>query len=234
MDHAAGMGVGHRLGDGREDRQEPGQVVGRSRAGREQIGQRLPFHQLHAEERPLVGERPQLVDRHHARMLQLPADLRLLDEPADQVAVVAEVFAEHLDRDVATEVGIAAFQDGTHAAASDLAVDPVAKRRVIPVPFVGRMIGEGSSPTAVSRSRTRGTRPIVAPIVSSTEPGLGGRSSVWSFEPRSGLGGSLSRPCCSRQRGQWPPRAWAGSGAPQLGHWFSGMVVTSRGFCRVS
>ena len=38
------------------------------------------------------------------------------------------------------------------------------------------MIGEGSSPIAVSRSRTRGTGPIVAPMVSSTEPGLAGRS----------------------------------------------------------
>ena len=54
-----------------------------------------------AEERPAVGERAQLVDRHDARMLQLAADLRLLDEPADQVGVVAVVLAEHLDRDLA-------------------------------------------------------------------------------------------------------------------------------------
>ena len=121
MDHPARMGVGHRLRDGREDRQEPGQVVGRSRAGREQVGQRLAFDQLHAEERPLVGEGPQLVDRHDARMLELAADLRFLDEPADQVAVVAEVFAQHLDRDVAAQVGVAAFEDGPHAAAGDLA-----------------------------------------------------------------------------------------------------------------
>ena len=166
-------------------------------------------------------------------MLQLPADLRFLDEPADQVAVVAEVFAQHLDRDVAAEVGIAALQDGPHAAASDLAVDPVTKRGIRCLPEDGRSARVPRRAPCRGAS-TRGTRPIVAPIVSSTEHGLAGWSSVWSFELAAGPGGSLSRPCSSRQRGQWPPRAWAGSGAPQLGHRFSGMVVTSRGFCRVS
>ena len=66
---------------------------GRSSAGAEraaeQLGQRLPLDQLHAEERPAVGEGAQLVDRHDARVLELAADLRLLDEAADQVGVVA-------------------------------------------------------------------------------------------------------------------------------------------------
>ena len=132
VDHAAGVGVRHRLGHRREDRQEPGQVVGRGRAACEQVGQGLTLDQLHAEERPSVGERPQLIDRHHAGMLQLPTDLRLLDEPAHQVIVFAEVFAEHLDGDVAAKVGVASLQDGPHAAPSNLAVDPVAERRVIP------------------------------------------------------------------------------------------------------
>ena len=129
MDHAAGVGVGHRLRDRLEDRQEPGQVVGRARAGREQVGQRLALDQLHGEERPAVGEGAQLVDRHDARVLQLAADLRLLDEPADQVGVVAEVLAEDLDGHVAAEVGVAALEHGAHAAAGDLAVDPVAESR---------------------------------------------------------------------------------------------------------
>ena len=85
VDHAAGVGVGHRLADRLEDRQEPGQVVGRRRAGREQVGQRLPLDQLHGEVRPAVGEGAQLVDRHDARVLELAADLGLLDEPADQL-----------------------------------------------------------------------------------------------------------------------------------------------------
>ena len=63
-------------------------------------------------------------------MLELAADLRLLDEAADHVGVVAVVFAEDLQRHVAAEVGVAALEDGAHAAAGDLAVDPVADRGV--------------------------------------------------------------------------------------------------------
>ena len=82
MDHAAGMGVGHRLADGLEDREEPRQVVRRGWALREQRRQRPAFDQLHGEVGPAVGEGAELVDRHDAGVLELAADLRLLDEPA--------------------------------------------------------------------------------------------------------------------------------------------------------
>ena len=87
VDHAPGVGVGHRLGDGLEDRQEPRQLGGRPRAGLQQVGERLPLDQLHREERPAIGEGAQLVDRHDPGVLQLAADLGLFDEPADQVGV---------------------------------------------------------------------------------------------------------------------------------------------------
>ena len=128
VDHPPGVGIRHRLGDVLEDRQEPGQVGRRVRPAPEQVGQGPALHQLHAEERPPVGEGAQLVDRDHAGVLELAADLRLLNEPSDQVAVVAEVLAEDLDRDVAADVGVSASQDGAHAAPGDLAVDPVAGR----------------------------------------------------------------------------------------------------------
>src|SRR5262249_25715635 len=102
--------------------------VGRTRTGRQRFPQRLAPDQLHAEERPVVGERPQLVDWHHTGVLQLPADLRLLDEATNQVAVIAKLLAEHLDRHFAIEGGIVALEHRSHAAASDLAVDPVADR----------------------------------------------------------------------------------------------------------
>ena len=50
----------------------------------------------------------QLVDRHDARVLQLAGDLRLLDEPAHEVGVVAVLLEQHLDGQVAAEVGVAA------------------------------------------------------------------------------------------------------------------------------
>ncbi len=75
---------------------------------RQQARERVALDQLHREERPAVGEGAQLVDRHDPRVLELAADLGLLDEPADHVGVVAEVVAEDLDGDVAAEVGVAA------------------------------------------------------------------------------------------------------------------------------
>ena len=93
-----------------------------------------PLTSFMREERPQVGERPQLVDRHDAGVLELAADLRFLDEPSDHVGVVAEILPEHLEGDVAAQVGVAALEHGAHAAAGDLAVDPVADRGVGTVP----------------------------------------------------------------------------------------------------
>ena len=54
-------------------------------------------------------------------MLQLAADLGFLDEPADQVGLVAVRLEQDLDGQVAAEVGIAALEHRSHAAAGDLA-----------------------------------------------------------------------------------------------------------------
>ena len=129
----------------------------------------MALDQLHREEGPEVGEGAQLVDRHDAGVLELAADLGLLDEAADHVGVVAEVVAQHLEGDVAAEVGVAALEDGAHAAAGDLAVDAVADRAVVIVasPAAGRS-ARAPRRAPVSRSRTRGTGPIEAAIESRT------------------------------------------------------------------
>ena len=64
---------------------------------------------------------PQLVDRDDAGVLELPADLRLLDEAADQVGPMAMLLEQDLDGQVAAEVGIAPLEHGPHRAAGDLA-----------------------------------------------------------------------------------------------------------------
>ena len=130
VDHPSGVRVGHRLRHLLEDAQGPRQPVGRRRPGGQQLREGLAPDQLHREERPAVGEGAQLVDRHDARVLELAADLRLLDEAADHLGAAAEVVAEDLDGDVAAEVGVAALEHLAHAAAGDLAVDAVADRRV--------------------------------------------------------------------------------------------------------
>ena len=98
---------------------------GRSSAGpaplRQQISQGAALDQLHGEIRPVVGEGAQLVDRDHAGVLQLAGDLGLLDEPADQVGVLAMLLEQDLDGQVAAEVAVAPLDDDAHAAAGDLA-----------------------------------------------------------------------------------------------------------------
>ena len=54
-------------------------------------------------------------------MLELAADLRLLDEPPDQLGPVAVLLQEDLHGEVAAQVDVAALEDGAHAAAGDLA-----------------------------------------------------------------------------------------------------------------
>ena len=61
-------------------------------------------------------------------MLQLAADLRLLDEPLLGRGLPGEFGLEHLDGQVAAEVGVAALEDDPHAAAGDLAEELVAAR----------------------------------------------------------------------------------------------------------
>jgi hypothetical protein len=86
----AHVGVGHRQADLLEDAQQPRLVLCRARTFLQQNGQGAALDQLHGEIRPVVGEVAQLVDRDYAGMLQLAGDLGLLDEPADQVGLLAQ------------------------------------------------------------------------------------------------------------------------------------------------
>jgi hypothetical protein len=129
VNDAAGVGIGHRLANLLEDLQPARQVrVGVAAPGQER-GQGLPLDQLHGEVGPPVGELSQLVDRHHARVLQLAANLRFLDEAADDFGPVLVFVLEHLDSQVAAEVRVAPPQHRPHAAAADLAQELVAPGR---------------------------------------------------------------------------------------------------------
>ena len=92
-------------------------------------------------------------------MLELAADLRLLDEPADHVGLVAELLAQHLDRQVAAQVGIVPLEDHPHAAAADHAeeLQPLGSVRGPARPST-RARARPSSPTRCTGS-TCGTRP---------------------------------------------------------------------------
>ncbi len=88
-------------------------------------------------------------------MLELAADLRLLDEAVDQVGPVAVSVEQDLQRQVAAEVGVAAAVDGAHAAAGDLAEQAIAAGRAVDQALAA---GRPLSARAPVRSSARTTR----------------------------------------------------------------------------
>ena len=56
----------------------------------------------------MVGQRAQIIHRHHARVLELAADLGLLEEPFDQVELIAMLIEQDLEGQVAAQVGVTA------------------------------------------------------------------------------------------------------------------------------
>src|SRR3954464_917935 len=61
-------------------------------------------------------------------MLELPADLCLLDEALDHRRVPGMTRVQDLHRDIPTEVGISPLEDDTHSTPGDLAMEVVAPR----------------------------------------------------------------------------------------------------------
>ena len=95
---------------------------------RQDLGQRVPFDQLHREIRATVAEGSQLVDGDDSRMLQLAGDLGFFDEPADHLGLLAMRFEQDFHGEVTAEVGVAAFEHRPHAASRDLAEEMQASR----------------------------------------------------------------------------------------------------------
>ena len=125
VDHALGVGVRQRLATCKAIAQEARPVRRRVGALGQQRRQGLALDQLHGEEGP-VAEAADVVDGHDAGVLQLPADLRLLEEPPRHLGPVGVLLQQHLDRQVAAQVHVAAAQHRAHAAAGDLAEELVA------------------------------------------------------------------------------------------------------------
>ncbi|MFO0872247.1 MAG: hypothetical protein U0935_25245 [Pirellulales bacterium] len=138
MNHAARMRVCHRLTDLLEDADEPATVGGRVLTIRQKFRQRLPLDQLHGDERSLVRELPEFINRSDPRMLQLPADLSFLDKPLDDFRFVLVLIQQHLDRQIAAQIGVAALEDCSHPAASNFALQLIPAVG-IPIRHLGRL-----------------------------------------------------------------------------------------------
>ena len=78
----------------------------------------------------------------------------------------------------------------------------------------GSISREGGSPVVASRSTTPGSRPTIAASDAST------------LVPAEG-GGSVSRACCIRQRGQRPSGLNSGRSAPQFAQRFAALIGAS-------
>ena len=95
--------------------------------------------QLHGEVGSAVGERAQLVDRNDARVLELAADLGLLEEASAKGGVVLVMLEEDLDGQLPAEVLVSASQHGPHAAAGNLAEHTQTRSAVRKIPRRGRL-----------------------------------------------------------------------------------------------
>ena len=126
MDDPAGVGVGDGLRNLLEDAQEVPPPVARLRAVREHGGEGAALDELHREVGTVVRLQSEAVHRHDARVLELPADLRLLDEAGQDVLVVGVLATQDLQRDVTAQVPVAGLQDDADPAPRDLAEDLVA------------------------------------------------------------------------------------------------------------
>jgi hypothetical protein len=126
VDDAARVRVGHRLAGLLENREEAAAVVRRILALLKQRGERAPLDELHREERPAVRLQAEAVDRNDSGVLELRANLRLLDESLEHLRLVRLLLAQQLQGDVAAQVLVARLVDDADAAARDLAHDVVA------------------------------------------------------------------------------------------------------------
>ena len=68
-----------------------------------------------------MGLTAELVDGDDVRVLELPGDLRLGDEPVAVERLRRELLVEPLERDVAEQVPVGRRVDAAHAPARDLA-----------------------------------------------------------------------------------------------------------------
>ena len=227
MDHPSAVGVGHRLADLLEDREESHPILIGTSARLQQRRQGAAPDQLHRDEQPAVGEAPQLVDRGDPGVLELAADLGLLDEPADHLGVVAVLLPDHLDGEVPAEVEVAPLEDRPHPAPGQLADELVARRLSREVGHLRRAgpdqprgvrrvpeMDASDRPDRTVPDRTRSAGDAKAPVFPSR---VRGRRSTPPSRIPAARSAERAAPSRSRQRGQSPAGDPAGRRAPQSG-----------------
>jgi hypothetical protein len=81
--------------------------------------ERAPFDELHREVDLPFRVEPHFVDRRDVRMLELAADLRLLDEAPEPLLARRDIGARHFHGDPTPQVGVESFEHGAHPSRPD-------------------------------------------------------------------------------------------------------------------
>jgi hypothetical protein len=141
-------------------------------------------------------------------MLQLPANLRLLDEPAHQVRLILMTLQQDFDRQIAPQVRVAALEHRAHPASRDLSEELVAIAALTPEGISsddGLTIGTPVSSIAVSGSSTIGIEPIERTRLSRTWPGWVGSKANDVCTPTELSAGQRPAcgPCRARSAHSW-------------------------------
>ena len=175
VDDAARMRRVERLADllgdarGRRGRQRP--------ALAEDRGEVAAVDQLHDDER-VARVHAVVEDVDDVRMVQRGGGLRLLAEARHEGGVAAVLGAQHLDRDVAAELGVVGPVDGRHAALAEQLDQAVAAAEDV------SYLGQGrAAPIAVGPAGARDSAQVEAGRGSRrNSPPMSGRSSASSTD----------------------------------------------------
>ena len=101
------MGVGYRQANLLEAPQEARTFGDRGAATAQQLGQRLPVHQLPREKRLPGVETTDVVNGYGPRVLELASDLGLLDEAVNEIGIIAMGLKQDLAGQFPTQLRIA-------------------------------------------------------------------------------------------------------------------------------
>ena len=105
-----------RVGNLARDRQDVGD---RDRSTRDDVGKVFPFDQFHDQRRAAVRELLEAVDGGDVRVVERSERLRLAREACEAIGIAGEQIRQHLDRDVAIQLGVARAIHLAHAACAE-------------------------------------------------------------------------------------------------------------------
>ena len=128
VDDIVGMSVADRLTYLLEVREELPAVLRGSGALLQEIFEGVAVDELHRQERPAVGKRPDLVNGRNARVLKLPGDPGFVVEAAGGDAVGGIARVQDLEGDMAIESDLAGAVDESHSARTDFLKQFVPRR----------------------------------------------------------------------------------------------------------